>query len=105
MQNREIFEVDMISKEDIKKLAEMARIHLTESEEKNLAEDLKNILGYIEKLKEVDISNVPEMTHAVEEKNVFRKDEPQDRKFVLLTEQFPEEEKGFLKVKGVFERE
>ena len=95
----------MISKDDIKKLGELARIHLTEKEDGNLQKDLENILGYIEKLKEVDISGVPEMTHAVEEKNIFRKDEARTRDFVLLKEQFPEEEKGFLKVKGVFERE
>src|SRR3989344_5662422 len=65
----------MISKEEIKKLAELARIHLTESEEKKLAADLQNILGYVDKLKEVDVSNVPEMTHAINVRNIFRADE------------------------------
>ena len=98
----------MISKEEIKKLAELARIHLTESEEKKLAADLQNILGYVDKLKEVDVSNVPEMTHAVEEKNVFRNDEAtvrhrvSDSGEVLLAGQFPESENGYLKVKGIF---
>lgn len=95
----------MLSKDDIKKLAELARIHLTASEEEKLEKDLSNILGYIEKLKDVDISNVPEMTHATEEKNVFRADEDVSRDDILLREQFPESERGYLKVKGVFERE
>ncbi len=95
----------MISKDDIKKLAELARIHLTASEEEKLEKDLSNILGYVEKLKEVDISNVPEMTHATEAKNVFRTDEFREQDNVLLTEQFPESERGYLKVKGVFNRE
>ena len=82
---------------------------MTAAEEKKLEKDLQAILGYIEKLKEVDISNVPEMTHAVDVKNVFRPDEsPSDNQAgeddALLTEQFPEEERGYLKVKGVFER-
>ncbi|MDP3762815.1 MAG: Asp-tRNA(Asn)/Glu-tRNA(Gln) amidotransferase subunit GatC [bacterium] len=95
----------MISREDIKKLAELARIHLTATEEKKLEKDLQSILAYVEKLKEVDVSGVPEMTHAVEAKNVFREDEPEEREDILLTEQFPEEERGYLKVKGVFERD
>lgn len=95
----------MLSKEDIKKLAELARIHLTEKEEQALEKDLLSILGYIEKLKEVDISNVPEMTHATEGKNVFREDKEVLRDDVLLREQFPESERGYLKVKNVFERE
>ena len=93
----------MISREDIKKLAELARIRLTEAEEKKLEKDLQSILAYVEKLKEVDVSGVPEMTHAVEAKNVFRADEPAAREDILLTEQFPEEERGYLKVKGVFD--
>ena len=95
----------MLSKDDIKKLAELARIHLTAEEEKKLAGDLASILGYIEKLKEVDISNVPEMTHAVDTKNVFRDDDVRHRVSDNLVEQFPEEEREYLKVKGVFERD
>ena len=95
----------MISKDDIKKLAELARIHLTAGEEEKLEKDLSNILGYVEKLKEVDILNVPEMTHAVDMKNVFRNDDVRHRVSDNLVEQFPEEERGYLKVKGVFERE
>ena len=103
----------MLSREEIKKLAELARIYLTEAEEKKLAGDLASILGYIEKLKEVDVNGVPEMSHAVDIRNVFREDAgPADSKSsqagkndALLIEQFPEEERGYLKVKGVFERD
>jgi len=95
----------MISREDIKKLAELARIKLSAAEENKLEKDLQAILDYMEKLKEVDVSGVPEMTHAVEIKNVFRTDEPEKREDILLAEQFPEEERGYLKVKGVFERD
>lgn len=95
----------MISKEDIKKLAELARIKLTAKEEEGLEKDLRSILAYVEKLKEVDVSGVPEMTHAVEAKNIFRADEPEKREDILLADQFPEEERGYLKVKGVFERD
>ena len=54
----------------------------------------------------MDVSGVHEMTHAVAAKNVFRGDEPgEEDDGTLLTEQFPEEERGYLKVKGVFERD
>ena len=94
----------MISKDDIKKLAELARIHLTEKEEQALEKDLSNILGYFEKLKEVDISGVPEMTHATDSTNVFRADEEIERDDILLREQFPDEERGYLRVKNIFEK-
>jgi len=97
----------MISRREIKNLAELARIHLTEKEEQELERDLRTILEYVEKLKEVDVSKVPEMTHAVLIQNVFREDEEQVEReeYILLTDQFPEEELGYLKVKGVFERD
>lgn len=100
----------MINKEEIKKLAELSRIHLTEKEEENLQKDLQNILAYVEQLKEVDISNVPEMTHAVESRNVFRDDQivrhrVSDTDMDLLVGQFPEEEREYLKVKNVFKND
>ncbi len=93
-----------ISREEVHKLRKLARIEISEEEEGKLQHDLEAILGYVEKLKEVDISDVPEMTHAVERENVFRADEVgEGGEGVLLTDQFPEEEAGYLRVKGVFE--
>ena len=86
------------------RLRKLARIEISEEEEGKLQHDLEAILGYVEKLKEVDISGVPEMTHAVERENVFRNDEiGESGEGVLLADQFPEEEAGYLKVKAVFE--
>ncbi|HTA95370.1 MAG TPA: Asp-tRNA(Asn)/Glu-tRNA(Gln) amidotransferase subunit GatC [Verrucomicrobiae bacterium] len=60
---------------DIKYVAHLARIALTPDEEKKLAAQLDNILGYIEKLKELDVSNVEPTAHAVPMVNVTRADE------------------------------
>jgi aspartyl-tRNA(Asn)/glutamyl-tRNA(Gln) amidotransferase subunit C len=60
---------------DIKYVAHLARIALTPDEEKKLAAQLGNILGYIEKLKELDVSNVEPTAHAVPMVNVTRADE------------------------------
>lgn len=62
---------------DIKYIAHLARLHLTPDEEKKLGAQLGNILGYIEKLNELDVSNVEPTAHAVPLVNVTRADEIQ----------------------------
>jgi aspartyl-tRNA(Asn)/glutamyl-tRNA(Gln) amidotransferase subunit C len=62
---------------DIKYVAHLARIALTPDEEKKLAAQLSGILGYIEKLKELDVTNVEPTAHAVPMVNVTRADEIQ----------------------------
>jgi len=56
-------------------LAHLARIALTPDEEKKLAAQLGGILGYIEKLKELDVTNAEPTAHAVPMVNVTRADE------------------------------
>jgi aspartyl-tRNA(Asn)/glutamyl-tRNA(Gln) amidotransferase subunit C len=60
---------------DIKYVAYLARISLAPDEEKKLAAQLGHILGYVEKLKELDVSNVEPTAHAVPMVNVTRADE------------------------------
>ena len=60
---------------DIKYVAHLARLQLTPDEEKKLGEQLGGILGYIEKLKELDVANVEPTAHAVPLVNVTRPDE------------------------------
>jgi len=59
---------------DIKYVAHLARVALTPDEEKKLGAQLGNILGYIEKLKELDVTNVEPTAHAVPLINVTRPD-------------------------------
>ncbi len=59
---------------DIKYVANLARLKLTPEEETKLGEQLGNILGYIEKLKEVDVSKIEPTAHAMPLINVFRDD-------------------------------
>ena len=60
---------------DIKYVAHLARLALTAEEEQKLGAQLGNILGYIEKLKEVDVSGVEPTAHAFPMVNVTRRDE------------------------------
>jgi aspartyl-tRNA(Asn)/glutamyl-tRNA(Gln) amidotransferase subunit C len=59
---------------DVKHVADLARISLSDDEEEKIGAQLNGILGYIEKLKELDVSNVEPTAHAVPLINVFRAD-------------------------------
>jgi aspartyl-tRNA(Asn)/glutamyl-tRNA(Gln) amidotransferase subunit C len=60
---------------DVKYVAHLARITLTPEEEQKLGVQLGQILGYVEKLKELDVSGVEPTAHAVPLVNVTRPDE------------------------------
>ena len=69
---------------DIEYVAKLARIELTAQQKKKFAKQLKDILAYIEKLKELDVDKVEPMSHVLPLKNVFRQDKvcpslPQDK--------------------------
>jgi aspartyl-tRNA(Asn)/glutamyl-tRNA(Gln) amidotransferase subunit C len=59
---------------DIKYVSRLARVALTPDEEIRLGAQLGNILGYIEKLKEVDVTGVEPTAHAFPLVNVTRPD-------------------------------
>lgn len=60
---------------DVKYVAHLARLALTPDEEKKFQAQLDNILGYIAKLNELDVSNVEPTAHAIPLINVTRPDE------------------------------
>jgi aspartyl-tRNA(Asn)/glutamyl-tRNA(Gln) amidotransferase subunit C len=60
---------------DVKYVAHLARLSLTPDEEQKISAQLANILGYIEKLKEVDVTGVEPTAHAFPLVNVTRPDE------------------------------
>ncbi len=60
---------------NVTRVAHLARLELTADEEKQLGAQLGNILGYIEKLRELDVSAVEPTAHAVPMVNVTRADE------------------------------
>ncbi len=60
---------------DVKYVAHLARISLSPDEERKLGAQLGNILDYIEKLKQADVSGVEPTAHAFPLVNVMRADE------------------------------
>jgi len=95
---------EIINKQTLEKLAELARIEISENKEEKLLSDLRAILGHFDELKEVDVSDMKPMAGAVELINIFREDEPieSETEAIDLIESFPEKEGIFLKVPPVF---
>ena len=62
---------------DIHYVANLARIALSPDQEARLAAQLADILGYVKKLEELDVTGVEPMAHAVPLANVLRTDEVQ----------------------------
>jgi aspartyl-tRNA(Asn)/glutamyl-tRNA(Gln) amidotransferase subunit C len=60
---------------DVKYVAHLARLSLSPEEEQRIGAQLQDVLGYIEKLKEVDVSGVEPTAHAFPLINVVRPDE------------------------------
>ena len=59
---------------DVAYVAHLARMILTESETKTFQGQLDHIVGYVEKIGEIDVSNVEPMSHVSVVQNVFRDD-------------------------------
>ncbi len=60
---------------DIKYVAHLARLELTPEEEQKYAAQLAQVLGYIEKLNQLDVSQIEPTAHATPLVNVMRPDE------------------------------
>jgi len=60
---------------DLKYIAHLARLRLSPEEEERLGAQLGQILAYIGKLQEVDVSQVEPTAHAIPLVNVTRPDE------------------------------
>ena len=92
----------MISKDEVKHIAALARIGLEEKEIEKFSHDLSSILDFIEQFKEVDVSGVEPTAHITGLENRTRDDIAREfenkEKIVKL---FPEEKNGYDKVKSV----
>ena len=93
-----------ITREEVRRVALLARLELSPEEESRLTEQLDNILQYMEKLGRLDTADVEPLAHAVEIVNAFREDrvtnEPQPD---ALLANAPDRSKTFLKVPKIIE--
>ena len=63
---------------DVADVARLARINLTDAEAKAFQRQLSDVLKYVEKLHQADVSHVEAAAHALPIHNVFREDAPRD---------------------------
>lgn len=63
---------------DIDYVAQLARLALTDKERQSFARQLGDVLTYVAKLEEVDVSGVEPTAHAFEVVNVWQADEPRE---------------------------
>ena len=88
-----------ISREEVKKVAHLARLELNENEINNHARQLEKILDYVKQLEKIDTNDVPSTTRAIEVINVFRKDKNKSSDCTEeLLELSPSREDKFYKV-------
>ncbi len=64
-----------VSKKDVEYVAELARLSFDEAEKEGLAEDLNQILAYVEKLGELDTEKEDIIVNPYYIENRFREDE------------------------------
>ncbi|WP_226035425.1 Asp-tRNA(Asn)/Glu-tRNA(Gln) amidotransferase subunit GatC [Aquibacillus saliphilus] len=67
-----------ISKEQVKHVAHLARLAITEEEVEKMTKQLGDIIEYAELLNDLDTENVEPTTHVLNLKNVMRKDNPRE---------------------------
>lgn len=91
---------------DINHISQLARLGLKDEEKNKLEADLFAILGFIEKLKEVDVEGVEPMTGGTDLSNVMREDEageknPEQRENIL--DNASKRKDDYVEVKAVFD--
>ena len=95
----------MLSKEEVLKIAKLARLELTETEVQKMQKDLSSILDYFNLLKKVDTSKVSlENNEILDIEKVTRKDVliPQNREVAQkLVQLAPDKKDDYIKVKAI----
>jgi len=95
-----------LTKEEIKHIADLARLELTEAELKKYGSQLSAVLNYVDQLKEVDTTDVEPTAQITGLENALREDEKEgwsERETEEALRQAPELESGQIKVKRVLE--
>jgi len=95
---------EKIDGEQVRKVAKLARLELTDAEIQEFTGQLGAILGYVDKLSELDTTDVEPLAHCLPISNVFRKDEVRDS---LGTERVlanaPQRDGSFFKVPKILD--
>ncbi len=92
----------MISKDEVKHIAGLARIGVSEKDIEKFSKDLSVVLDWVKELQEVDVTGIEPMAHITGTENVIREDK--SREFSgkdKIVELFPGKKDGYGKVKSI----
>lgn len=99
----------MLSKDDVRKIASLAKIKISEEEEGKMQRDLSTILDYFKMLEEVDTLMIEPQSHAVDIRNVVREDRITDKNqeegekiAAKIVKSTPKHRDGFIEVRALF---
>lgn len=93
-----------ISQEQLKAIASLARLNLTDEEKERLVYEMEEIMEFADQLAEIDTAEVEPTAYPIPIKNVFRQDRVEksfDREDMLKNA--PSCENGYIKVPKVIE--
>ncbi len=86
-------------------IAHLSRLDFTQEENRQIQEELNQIIDFVDQLNQIDTSNVSSLIYMSEERNIFRKDEVFhhiSQKEALLNA--PEKDSDYFKVSKVIEK-
>lgn len=95
-----------LTEEQVDKLAHLSRLKFTAKEKKTVLADMDKILGFVDKISELDLEGVEPLVYLNEERNVLRKDEANN---VISKDEAlknaPDRDTDFFRVPKVLKRE
>ncbi|NIO07050.1 MAG: Asp-tRNA(Asn)/Glu-tRNA(Gln) amidotransferase subunit GatC [Deltaproteobacteria bacterium] len=93
-----------LTRDDVKRVATLARMELTPKEEEQLTKQLGSILHYIDKLNELDTEKVEPLAHVGDIVNAFREDRVTNTPATdPLLANAPDREEDYIKVPNIIE--
>lgn len=95
----------MLSIDQIKHLAKLARLEIHDEELASFQKELSSVLDYFEQLKKIDLKDTKTTAGFLNIKNIFREDETINRydeeTIANMIKQAPSRENGYVKVKAI----
>jgi aspartyl-tRNA(Asn)/glutamyl-tRNA(Gln) amidotransferase subunit C len=93
----------MVSKEEVKRLAALARLQMPAEQEEKMAQDLGGILDHFKELESLNTENVNSISGGTDLTNVLREDEVSNKfNQSAVVKSFPKEKDGYNSVPPVF---
>ena len=93
-----------LTREDVLRIAELARLELSDAEVERFSKQISDILGYAEQVRDVDTTDVPPTSHVLGVAPAWREDDPRpslDRRDALRNAPDADLDAGLFKVPKV----